>query len=80
MTPVDDAVRARMKRASRELGIVLTSVAADVTARIDKRCPYRARGDRCTFTGGCRNQRREAGAGGVTLRCAGDHELLRHVP
>jgi len=78
MTSPDDASRARMHGAARELGTVLTSLAADVTARIDERCPYRARGDRCTFAGGCRNQRRGAGASQGTLRCAGDHRLRRH--
>ena len=77
MTPADDAVRARMEKAGRELGAVLTSLAADVTARIHERCPYRARDDRCTFAGGCRNQRRGAGTGEGAPRCAGDHRLRR---
>ncbi len=79
----DDA--ARIQAAFAELQAVLTQVTSDVTARLHERCPYRARDDRCTFAGGCRNQRRDAQAPDATdeqtgrrlLRCAGDHQLQR---
>jgi len=80
MKLVADETRGRMREAAAGLQDVLTSVASDVVAHIDERCPYRARGDRCTFAGGCRNQRREGGTREVVLRCAGDHELRRPAP
>ena len=73
----NDETRARMQAALGTLQATLTSVASDVVARIDERCPYRAREDRCTFAGGCGNQRREALTGGRVARCAGDHLLQR---
>lgn len=79
-TPMDEESGARLRRAAAALGGVLTSVASEVGARVHERCPYRARGDRCTFAGGCRNQRREAGSGGVAMRCAGDHLLQGRDP
>jgi hypothetical protein len=76
MTPADDERRARAQAALAGLHAVLTEVASDVVSRIDERCPYRAREDRCTFAGGCRNQRREAGVNGG-VQCTGDHQLRR---
>lgn len=74
---MDAAERARVQAAFAALQATLTAVAQDVVSRIDERCPYRARDDRCTFAGGCRNQRREAGSAERVLRCAGDHQLRR---
>lgn len=77
MAPVDDEMRERTRSALASLQAVLTDVASDVVSRIDERCPYRAREDRCTFSHGCVNQRREAAPDGRVLRCAGDHQLRR---
>ena len=80
MAPVDDEARARTREALLKLQSALTAVAQDVVARIDERCPYRAREDRCTFAHGCRNQRREpAGPGARAVWCAGDHQLRRTI-
>jgi hypothetical protein len=48
----------------RELAGIATAAAESARTR----CPYRDRHDRCTFGGGCRNQRRHPGRG---LRCSG---------
>lgn len=73
----DGESRARMHAALETLHAALTSVASDVVARIDERCPYRAREDRCTFAGGCANQRREQRGDVRVVNCAGDHQLRR---
>jgi ribosome modulation factor len=70
----------RTKAAFARLQAVLTDVASRMVGKIHERCPYRARDDRCTFAGGCRNQRREArGApdGERAVWCGGDHLLRR---
>lgn len=81
MKPVSDterdAERDRMQAALARLEAVVTDVASDVLARVHERCPYRAREDRCTFAGGCVNQRREGTGDGRTVRCGGDHQLRR---
>jgi hypothetical protein len=77
MTTVDDATRARLRAAEAALHEVLTSVATDTLARMDRRCPYRACGDRCTFAGGCRNQRRKGDGSDGAPTCVGDHRLRR---
>jgi len=74
---MDAAERARVQAALATLQETLTAVAADVVARIDERCPYRARDERCTFAGGCVNQRRETGDQARVAWCAGDHQLRR---
>ncbi|NIP77926.1 MAG: hypothetical protein GWM90_01480 [Gemmatimonadetes bacterium] len=66
----DDDARLRLARARKRLLAELTGIAdaAHVSAR--SRCPYRDRHDRCTFRGGCRNQRERGatqGCGGGTL-------------
>jgi len=76
----DAETRDRVRDAVARLQEVLTALAFDVTARVDERCPYRARDDRCTFAGGCRNQRGDRGASPQVLRCAGDHLLRREGP
>ena len=73
----NDDIRPHLQAALATLQATLTLVASDVVARIDERCPYRARDDRCTFAFGCQNQRREAGTGERVVRCAGDHQLRR---
>ncbi len=80
MATADDELRRRMRTAATGLQDALTSVAADVVARIDARCPYRAREDRCTFAGPCRNRRRDEGPGEPFPRCAGDQALRRPAP
>ena len=70
----------RERAAVAKLEAVLTDLAAGMTRRIDERCPYRACEDRCTFAGGCMNQRREAREGVRVARCAGDHQLRRRAP
>ncbi len=80
MAPLDDEERSRARAAMVRLQCALTAVAQDVVARIDERCPYRAREDRCTFAQGCRNQRREPAAPGErAVWCAGDHQLRRTI-
>ncbi len=80
MAPLDDEERARAMAAMARLQSALTAVAQDVVSRIDERCPYRAREDRCTFAHGCRNQHRApAGPGERVVRCAGDHQLRRTI-
>ena len=79
MAPVDDDERSRTREALTRLQGALTAVALDVVSRIDERCPYRAREDRCTFAHKCRNQRREPGPGERVVRCAGDHQLRRTI-
>ncbi len=71
--------RERVQAALARLGAVLTVVASSVVARIHERCPYRARDDRCTFAGGCVNQRREARGvdAARAVWCGGDHLLRR---
>ncbi len=56
------AVRARIRDARTRLVRELSAIAAAVDAAPAARCPYRDARDRCTFTGGCRNQR---------VRCSG---------
>lgn len=73
----DDATRERTQAAFASLQSVLASLVSSMEARMDERCPYRAREDRCTFAGGCANQRREARDGGRVVWCTGDHQLRR---
>lgn len=76
----DEAEQARTRAAFERLSAVLSEVAAAVTSRVHERCPYRARDDRCTFAGGCVNQRRKASPGADAERlvwCGGDHQLRR---
>ncbi len=81
--PPDDEARLRTRAAFAQFQTVLTEVASSVIERIDERCPYRAREDRCTFAGGCVNQRRQPRAalaaveGERVVWCAGDHQLRR---
>jgi hypothetical protein len=56
-----DAARARLVHE-------LAGLSGDAAASALDRCPYRDRHDRCTFSHGCRNQRR---ARGLPVRCAG---------
>lgn len=79
MAPMDDAERARLQAAFAALQATLTAVTQDVVSRIDERCPYRARDERCTFAFGCRNQLREPGPGERVVRCTGDHQLRRTI-
>lgn len=76
MTP-DDKTRARMQAAFANLQAVLTGLVSSMEAHMDERCPYRAREDRCTFAGGCANQRRESRDEGRVVWCTGDHQLRR---
>lgn len=81
MKPVSNtdrgAERDRLKAALARLEGVVTDVASDVLARVHERCPYSAREDRCTFAGGCVNQRREGAGPARVVRCGGDHQLRR---
>jgi ribosome modulation factor len=70
----------RTRAAFAALQAVLRDVASSVAGRIEERCPYRARDERCTFAGGCVNQRREArpnAEDGCWIRCGGDQQLRR---
>lgn len=80
MAGTSDETRERLRSAMERLQALLMDVTGDVVTRIHERCPYRARGDRCTFSGGCRNQRRAADAPVRILRCGGDHALRRANP
>jgi hypothetical protein len=69
--------RARLQTALERLQEALAGLVTLAESRMGDRCPSRAADDRCTFEGGCENQRREAGAGGnaPVIRCGGDHRL-----
>ncbi|MBM3907062.1 MAG: hypothetical protein FJ363_03175 [Gemmatimonadetes bacterium] len=74
---VDAAERARVEAAYARLGTMLTELADALGERMHERCPYRARDERCTFAGGCRNQRRAGRGAARTVSCGGDHQLRR---
>jgi hypothetical protein len=76
----DETVRERTQAAFASLQFVLTGLVSSMEARMDERCPYRAREDRCTFAGGCANQRRESPDGERVVWCTGDHQLRRTRP
>lgn len=75
MTP-DEKAQAALAKLQAEL----TDLVSRMEARMDERCPYRAREDRCTFAGGCANQRRETCDGERMVWCTGDHQLRRTRP
>lgn len=70
----------RTQAAFSRLQEVLNGLVSGMEARMHERCPYRAREDRCTFAGGCANQRREARDGARVVWCTGDHLLRRTKP
>lgn len=70
----------RTRVAFAKLQEVLNGLVFSMEARMDERCPYRAREDRCTFAGGCANQHRDMRDGERTVRCTGDHQLRRTKP
>jgi hypothetical protein len=76
----DEATRERTRAAFANLQDVLNGLVSSMEARMDERCPYRAREDRCTFAGGCANQRRELRDGDRVVWCTGDHLLRRTKP
>ena len=76
----DEPSRERMRAALAKLQAELNGLVGSMEARMDERCPYRAREDRCTFPGGCANQRREARGGERVVWCTGDHQLRRTRP
>jgi hypothetical protein len=76
----DEATRERTQAAFANLQDVLNGLVSSMEARMDERCPYRAREDRCTFAGGCANQRRELRDGDRVVWCTGDHLLRRTKP
>jgi ribosome modulation factor len=70
--PRDDVAgdrREALLRARDGLLRELAGIATVAAERARSRCPYRDRHDRCTFGGGCRNQRRDAEPG---FGCSGD--------
>ena len=73
----DAEERERTRAALDRLHAVLTGVAASMHDKMHERCPYRAKDDRCTFAGGCVNQRRASSAGERMVWCGGDHQLRR---
>jgi len=79
VTP-DDEARERTQAAFANLQSVMTGLVSSMESRMAERCPYRAREDRCTFAGGCANQRRERRDGERVVWCTGDHELRRTAP
>ncbi len=76
----DELTRERMRAAFAKLQAELNGLVSGMEARMDERCPYRAREDRCTFAGGCANQHREARDGERVVWCTGDHRLRRTRP
>jgi ribosome modulation factor len=76
----DEATRERTQAAFASLQAVMTGLVRGMEARMDERCPYRAHEDRCTFAGGCANQRRESRDGARMVWCTGDHHLRRTKP
>lgn len=78
----DEWERARMAAAMQRMNDLLLDIGGDVNARMHERCPYRAADDRCTFGGGCVNQRRarDVAAPAAVVRCGGDHQLRRSTP
>lgn len=73
----DERERERTRAAFEQLNAVLTDVASSMLGKMHERCPYRAKDNRCTFAGGCVNQRRESTNGARISWCAGDHQLRR---
>jgi hypothetical protein len=75
--------RARIRESLERLHATLSALASELVARIDERCPYRARQDRCTFAAGCVNQRRarrrerDVPGDERVVRCGGDQQLRR---
>ncbi len=54
---------------------VLAAIARTADEKNRERCPYKTVDLRCTYAGGCQNQRRDAShlAVGTSHFCAGDH-------
>lgn len=76
----DEATRERTQAAFASLQDVLNGLVSSMETRMDERCPYRAREDRCTFASGCASQRRESRDGERVVWCMGDHLLRRTRP
>jgi hypothetical protein len=56
----------------------LVALAGDIESRLGERCPHRASDDRCTFIGGCENQRVRLGEHNIVRHCGGDSALNWH--
>jgi ribosome modulation factor len=61
----------RVRAALAKLTDVLTGIARTADEKNRERCPYKTVELRCTYAGGCQNQRRESAA----IQCLGD-ELI----
>lgn len=48
---------------------VLSGIARTADEKSRERCPYKTVTLRCTYSGGCQNQRRKA----LAIHCMGDH-------
>lgn len=69
----------RIRASLAKLTEVLSGIAHTADEKNGARCPYKTVELRCTYRGGCQNQRRESGA----LHCNGDSlnfEPIRHEP
>ena len=58
----------RIRNALANLADVLGGIARTADEKSRGRCPYKTADLRCTYSGGCQNQRRTTG----TILCAGD--------
>lgn len=64
----------KIRTALKTLSTVLSGIARTADEKNRERCPYKTVELRCTYSGGCQNQRRDAShfAVGISHRCAGD--------
>ena len=66
----------KIRAAIAKLTDVLTGIARTADEKNRERCPYKTVDLRCTYQGGCQNQRRESG----TIHCTGDHLIEWSAP
>ena len=69
----------RIRNALAKLADVLGGIARTADEKNRGRCPYKTVDLRCTYSGGCQNQVRDASrfALGTSHFCAGDHLIDR---
>ena len=61
--------QATIRESLARLTEVLSGIARTADAKNRERCPYKTVELRCTYRGGCQNQRRKSGI----IHCAGDY-------
>jgi ribosome modulation factor len=65
----------KIRVALGKLTDVLTGIARTADEKNRERCPYKTVALRCTYSGGCQNQRRDS----IDMMCGGD-EFVRWPP